>query len=321
MKILILGGTIFIGRHIVEAFLAAGHEVSVFTRGQSPDPLQPEVERLYGNRDHGPTGLHALLGREWDACIDVSGYNAQQVRCSTQALGSRVNRYLFVSSVAVYSDCDPVPITEDHLRKEPAAEEVTELDNVTYGKVKVTCENIVQEACKDRAILLRPQGVTGPFDPSQRYPWWIWRAALGGEMLAPGEGDDYLQVADVRDLAHFTVTALEQNLTGAFNIAGPRITWAEFMGVLGVENPIWVSAVILQKAKLNFMQLPLYRPAGHAQRRHMHLCSQHAMQAGYTMRTPVETVRDTREWALGQQYPEAITREQEAELIAQMRQG
>jgi 2'-hydroxyisoflavone reductase len=128
MTVLILGGTQFVGRHIVEALLAGGHKVSILTRGKSPDELPTQVERLRGDRDAGVLGLEALMGRSWDACVDVSGYTPRQVRPSAERLCARVKRYAFVSAVSVYGDPVHRPVRETHPRMPPADEDVTEVD-------------------------------------------------------------------------------------------------------------------------------------------------------------------------------------------------
>jgi len=169
MKFLVLGGTRFIGRHIVEALLGGGHLVSVFSRGASPDELPLCAERLRGNRNDGILGLAAVTGGRWDACIDVSGYTPRQVRASAELLCSAVSRYLFVSTVSVYKDSRDVPLLETHALLPGAAENVTEITGNTYGPLKVTCERIVHETYGERCTILRPQIVAGPFDPTGRH--------------------------------------------------------------------------------------------------------------------------------------------------------
>ena len=223
MKILILGGTQFIGRHLTLAFLAAGHAASILTRGLSPDD-PPEVERLRGDRDEGLAGLHALSDRTWDACIDVSGYTPRQVRPSAELLRAQVQRYVFISSVSVYGDTRRRPVVETDPLLPAAAQDVTEINGETYGPLKVTCEGIVQEVYGPWGTILRPQIVAGPHDPTGRYPYWVNRAVQGGEMLAPGDGTDHLQVIDVRDLARFAVRVVEDERGGVFNLVGPRFS-------------------------------------------------------------------------------------------------
>src|SRR5262245_42213646 len=236
MKILILGGTQFIGRHIVEVLLSAGHTVSILNRGKLHDELPAQVERLRGDRDEGAQALQVLAGRTWDACVDVSGYTPRQVRPSAEMLCRNVKRYLFVSAVSVYGDPDHGPVDETHPRIPPAREDVTEVGGETYGALKVACENIVHQLYGDRCTILRPQVVGGPHDHIGQLSYWVHRATLGGEMLAPGDGSDHVQIIDVRDLARFTRIVIENDLGGSFNLAGPRLTWAEFMQVLHAAN-------------------------------------------------------------------------------------
>jgi 2'-hydroxyisoflavone reductase len=320
MQLLILGGTQFVGRHIVEAFLAASHTVSILTRGVTVDELPATVERLRGDRDAGSAGLHTLEGRSWDACVDVSGYMPRQVRPSAEHLRSQAKRYLFISAVRVYGDPDRRPVRETHPLVPPAAEDVTEINNDTYGPLKVACEHIVQDIYGHRGTLLRPQVVVGPHDPSGRYTYWVNRAVEGGEMLAPGDGSDHIQVIDARDLARFVVMVVENDLGGVFNLVGPRITWAEFMHVLGANHVVWVNTEILRTAGLSEGGLPLFRPEHGAWSSLMDVNNERARAAGLTLTEPAITIKDTRAWSLGRDLPCALTAEREAELILNSRQ-
>jgi 2'-hydroxyisoflavone reductase len=321
MKILVLGGTQFVGRHIVEAMLAAGHTVSILNRGKLPDDLPAQVERLRGDRDEGMPALKVLAGRTWDACVDVSGYTPRQVRPSAEMLCDNVKRYVFVSAVSVYGDPDHGPVDETHPRMPPAGEDVTQVGGETYGALKVTCENIVQQLYTDRCTLLRPQVVAGPHDWIGQLSYWVQRATLGGEMLAPGDGSDHVQVIDVRDLARFTRTVIENDLGGSFNLAGPRLTWAEFMQLLHAENIVWVAAEIIKSAGLTFVELPLYRPKGSARSNLMHVSNERATKAGLTLTDPEITVKDTRAWLLDRKFTPALSPEIEAKLINIARHG
>jgi len=169
MRVLILSGTQFVGRQIVETLLSAGHMVSILTRGLSLDELPIQVERLRGDRDKGALGMQALAGRVWDVCVDVSGYTPRQVRPSAERLRKSMKRYVFVRAVSVYGDPTQRPVRETHPRMPPASDNVTEVNGETYGTLKVACEDIVQEIFADRCTLLRPQIVVGPHDPRGRY--------------------------------------------------------------------------------------------------------------------------------------------------------
>jgi 2'-hydroxyisoflavone reductase len=315
MNALILGGTRFIGRHIVEALLDAEHRVTVLNRGISRDELPAAVERLRGDRDRGVTGLEALTGRSWDACIDVSGYTPRQVRPSAEMLRAKVHRYVFVSAVSVYGDPQDRPVVETHARILPVAEDVTAVNGETYGALKVTCENLVHEIYGDRCTFLRPQVVVGPHDTWDRYTYWVRRGSRGGEMLAPGDGFDHVQFIDVRDLARFAKTTIENNLSGPFNLAGPRLTWAAFMQVLGADNLVWVADEIIQAAGVTEFELPLFRPEHGPRSGLMDVSNERARRAGLTLTDPKITMRDTKISIDEMECNPPLSPEREAELI------
>ena len=319
MNIVVLGGTHFIGRHIVEALLNGGHRVSVFSRGKSPDALPDHVERLRGDRNDGAAGLRALEGRSWDACVDVSGYTPKQVRPSAELLKDRVGQYVFVSTVSVYEDFGDTPVVETHRLLPEAAEDVTEITGETYGQLKVTCERIVGDVYGTRCTILRPQIVAGPFDPTGRHTYWVQRATQGGEMLVPGDGTDFVQLIDARDIARFTARAIEHGVSGIFNMSGPRLTWASFVSMLGVEHPVWVSAGLIDEAGLTFNEMPLYRPNGAERSSLMHVSHDRASAAGLALTDPQITIADVREWLRANPVPPALSPELERDLIARSR--
>ncbi len=320
LNVLVLGGTRFVGRHIVEALLAGGHHVSTFTRGVTFDDLPREVERLHGDRGEGPSGLAALTSRTWDACVDVSGYTAVHVRSSASALRDHIGRYVFISAVSVYGDPVTGPVRETHPTIRPAAEDITDVNGETYGPLKITCERIVAEYFPVRSTILRPQIIVGPHDPSGRYTYWVKRAELGGEVLAPGDGTDHVQVIDVRDVARFVRKAVEQDIDGVFNLAGARLTWSEFLQLIGVETPVWVPKEIITGARLSFLELPLYRPEHGARSGLMDVSADLTRGRGLEVTDPIVTVRDTRRWLEGQGLPPAaLSPRREAELIAAAR--
>lgn len=319
-QVLVLGGTRFVGRHIVEALLAAGHTVTVLTRGQSPDELPSTVERLQGDREQGAAGLQALAGRTWDACIDVSGYTPAAVRASAEALASSVGRYVFVSTVSVYAEQNRHPVRETDPLLPAAPEDLTEVTGESYGPLKVTCERIVHDVFADRATILRPQIVAGPFDHTARYPYWPDRAARaqqdGQPMLAPGSGQGHVQVIDARDFGRFAVQVLEDGTPGIFNVAGPRLTWAEFMGAIGTESVVWVDAATLEAQGIGWRDLPLYMADDSEQGGLMDVDATRALAAGLTLTDPATTARDTRAWSAGQSTEYGLTPQREAEALA-----
>jgi 2'-hydroxyisoflavone reductase len=316
MKVLVLGGTRFIGRHIVDALTNGGHEVTVFTRGTSPDDLPASVRRLHGDRKDGPAALEALRGGRWEACVDVSGYTPLQVRSSAEQLRDAVNRYVFVSTVSVYSDVPGQTIVETDPLLDEAAEAVTEVTGETYGPLKVTCERIVRSTYPDRFTILRPQIVAGPRDPTGRHTYWVQRASRDGEVLMPGDGSDHVQVVDARDIARFTVNSVERSIGGIFNMAGPRLTWKEFAEMLGVRHPTWLDAGILEEEQLTFAELPLYIRDGGPHSGYMHVRSERAQAAGFTTTDPRTTIRDTAEWLRAHPMSPVLSPERERQAIA-----
>ncbi|ACO47389.1 NAD-dependent epimerase/dehydratase family protein [Deinococcus deserti] len=315
MNVLVLGGTQFVGRHIVEAFLAAGHKVSILTRGKSADELPAQVERLQGDRNQGPQGLLALTDRQWDACVDVSGYTPGQVRASAELLRDRISQYVFISTVSVYAEPGRHPVREDDPLMPPAAEDVTEVTGETYGPLKVACERIVQDVYAENCAILRPQIVAGPYDHTARYPYWVDRASRGGEMLAPGDGSDHVQVIDARDQARFTVKVAEEKISGVFNLAGPRLSWSDFLEVLGAAQPHWVSYETLQSHGLGHRDLPLYLPEHSEQGGLMDVSPERALAAGLIHTAPSVTAADTRAWSQTAELSYALTPEREKEVL------
>src|SRR5919197_2019034 len=216
MRLLVLGGTKFLGRHTVDAALAAGHEVTTFTRGRTNPELFPEAEHLHGDRDGD---LETLRGRTWDGVVDTSGYVPRVVRQSAELLRDAVGRYVFVSSISVYADLsEPVteatPVAE---LEDPASEDVGE----HYGALKAACERLVEEGYGERSARVRAGLVVGPHDPTDRFTYWPRRLAAGGEVLGPGDPNAPVQFVDARDLAAWLVRLALEGPGGTFNATGP----------------------------------------------------------------------------------------------------
>lgn len=238
-----------------------------------------------------------------------------------------MGRYVYVSAVMAYAlPIDPAhrPVTEAQPLRPAAGEDVTDVDGDTYGPLKVACEGIVTHAFGDRATLLRPQVVAGPGDNTLRYAHWVQRAALGpvgGEMLAPGDGSDALQLIDVRDVAGFLRRVLERDLAGVFNLAGPRLSWRQFMQALGVAAPVWVPATVLHAADLAFGELPLYRHASHPLAALMDVSSAKAQAAGLLLTDPAQSIRDMQAWCQGRALGRTLSAQREAALMAAARRA
>jgi uncharacterized protein YbjT (DUF2867 family) len=214
MRILVLGGTQFLGRHVVEHALGDGHDVTLFNRGQTRPELFPEVERLRGDRDGA---LDELRGRDFDAVVDTSCYVPRIVRETIEALGD-VGHYTFVSSISVYADVSTPP---DESSPVKALNEPTEEWREAYGELKAQCEDVVRERYPD-AFVVRPGLIVGPWDPTGRFTYWPERLAEGGRVLAAAPVDADAQVIDVRDLASWIVRAAEDRLAGTINAVDRR---------------------------------------------------------------------------------------------------
>jgi len=221
VRILVLGGTSFVGRAIVDDALSAGADVTLFSRGKTGPELFPELTRLVGDRDAGDYA--ALRSGSWDAAVDVSGYLPRHVGQAMDALGDRVGRYLFISSHAVYRlDVGP-GATEDAPRRPPVrdVERTDDLDDETYGPSKVACEDDVIARYGERSTIVRPGKVAGPRDPSDMFTYWVRRASRGGRVALPGDPRQPIQVIDSRDLARLVVRLITDDRHGAFHAVGP----------------------------------------------------------------------------------------------------
>ncbi len=297
MRILILGGTGFIGPHMVRYAQYRGHDVTLFNRGRSNVGLFPGVETLIGDRDGR---LDNLRGRTWDAVIDNSGYVPRHVLDSAQLLESTTGRYLFTSTGSVY-DFDQDELPED-ARVLPIEDPASEDVNRFYGPLKVLCEEAVRETYGSRATVVRLHVVAGPGDPTDRFTYWPVRIDHGGPTIAPGLQTEPVQFVDVRDLAEFFVHLLESDTGGTFNAAGPTLqetSMAEFLyGIRAITSaPVsftWVDEAVLMEREARF---PLwYPPAGGATRGISRVRSNLAVAAGLTFRPLAETAFDTLEW-------------------------
>ncbi len=332
MKVLILGGTRFVGRHIVEAALARGHRVTLFNRGRSNARLFPQVEKLSGDRDIGDlASIQARIdaGATWDAVIDVNGYLPRVVRQSAELLHGLVKGYTLISTMHVYAS--PIPHHVDETAplyelKDPASEVITD---ETYRGLKVLCERVVDEVYSDRRLIIRPGLVVGPEDGTDRFPYYAARAAKGGEMLAPGSGEDPIQFIDARDLAEFVVTMTEKGASGIYNATGPDyvLTMRRVIETLRtvVDNGLkltWVDEVFLARNCVNpWMQMPLWIPLG-SENASIHDGNVNkAIAAGLKFRPLEETLRDIVEWELSRPADAprdpayGISLEREAELL------
>lgn len=333
MRLLMIGGTRFVGRHVVEAALAAGHEVTLFHRGVSGAELFPSVEHRFGDRDapDGPTapgGLAALADGRWDATIDTCGYVPRHVHALADVLGDRGGHYTFVSSVSAY-DRPPAGYREDARLATPPAPDVETVTGETYGGLKVACERAAVARFGTGSLIVRPTYVVGPHDVSWRFPWWVQRLARGGDVLAPGPADDPAQVIDARDMAAWMVALAEAARSGTFHAAAPGTTWADLLAtVAAVVAPAgtrlrWVDADALRAEGLDGYQLPMWS-GGDDDRFMLAADPTAAVEAGLRFRPLGDTIADTLAWAATAVPPATapgLPAEREAELLVRLAAG
>lgn len=228
MKLLILGGTSYVGRHIVTEALHRGHEVSLFTRGKTNTQLFKDTEQLIGDRDGG---LESLRDRYWDSVIDISGYFPRLVNDTAKLLHDSVRQYLFISTIAVY-DALQICQNEDSplINLGNISTEVLR-DLTTYGGLKVLCEQTVNHFFPQRCTHLRLSNVAGPYDNSERFTYWLHRLSTEDPVAVPAKPTQAFQWIDARDLAEFTLLSVEQSIYGTFNLAHPPSNWAYWLSV------------------------------------------------------------------------------------------
>ena len=298
MRLLLLGGTLFLGRHLVEAAGARGHHVTLFHRGRTNPRLFPDAEHLLGDRDGG---LEALGGGRWDAVIDTSGYLPRVVRAAAERMAVAAAHYTFISSISVYAEPQPgldesgavATIDSDHLEG---------VIGESYGALKALCERVVESAFPGRALLVRPGLLVGPHDPTDRFTWWVRRIARGGEVLAPGDPGAQVQLIDARDLAAWVVAMVERGEAGVFNATGPpaRLTLGRALEtcreVSGSDARFtWIDeAFLLERGVQPWSELPLWVPRADAA--FLQVDCRRAWSAGLRFRALEQTARDTLEW-------------------------
>lgn len=221
MKILSIGGTRFFGRAFVEEAARRGHEVTVFHRGESEPKDLSQVEHLHGDRKDG---LELLAGRSWDAILDTCAFVPREVSNLAAAIGDRIGHYTLVSSLSVHPDDLPVGATEETPTHQPPFPETEEVTEETYGPLKVACEVEAAAVFAGRLLVIRPGYIVGPHDPTDRFTYWVRRAAGGGEMLAAGPPDAPFQGIDARDLGTFVLERIEASDTATYGVVGPAET-------------------------------------------------------------------------------------------------
>jgi len=332
LDILVLGGTGFLGPHMVREALIRGHRVSLFNRGRSNVDLFPDLTLYVGDRDNG---LDALKGHRWDAVIDNSGYVPRHVADSARLLRSSTTHYLFISSISVYASF-AVPNDEHSPVATLADESVEEVTGETYGALKALCEKKAADIIDaDDLTILRPTYVCGAGDHTDRFSYWPVRTARGGEMLWPGTRDDKIQIIDVRDLAVFTLDCLERRIAGTFNTVTPAGAYS--MGDLHDDSKAitasdmqatWVDTDFIMQQKLSEgRSLPIWAPPKGDTAGLAFVNGEKAVAAGLYNRPMRETVRDVMTWwatrpeERRQNLHAGLTAEREEELLAIYKAG
>lgn len=304
MNVLIIGGTRFVGRHIVDVLLERGHRVTLFNRGISNASAFAQVEQVHGDRVRD---LHRLDGRTWDAVVDACGYTPDAVEQSARYFAERTGRYVFISTISVYDfNAAAACIDEDSpLAVLPAGADRSSVTPESYGPLKTLCETVVRSTYRHRASIVRPGLVAGPHDPTDRFTYWPVRVDAGGTVLAPETPQHPVQYIDARDLAHFTLRLLEAADGGTYNAVTPpgAVTFGELFeacrrAAASGTSEQWVDGGFLQEHGVQpWSDLPMWVPAGPEFSGHLSVSGARALVHGLEPRPVADTVRDTLAWA------------------------
>lgn len=330
MKVLVVGGTQFVGYHIVVALLQHGHDVTVFHRG-ADCTVHPQAKHIHGDRNKD---VELLSNEQWDAVIDSCGYFPRQVKMTAEALRPKISGvFCFVSTISVY-DLDAQNMDEDATKakfKEGTDPTTEVVDGDSYGPLKVDCEKAILDCYGNRALIVRPGLIVGPRDHTQRFAYWLRRVHEGGRVLVPGSQDRPVQFVDVRDLAEFVVLGIENNLTGIFNATGPKDALTmknlldamqEAIGQKGTEY-IWAdNDALLAQGLEEWVSFPLWLLKDGIFTANI----QKGIAAGLALRPLRETIVDCLNWELNEASHKApsnfgISREREAELLGKLAQS
>jgi 2'-hydroxyisoflavone reductase len=327
VRVLVLGGTVFLGRHLVETLLARGHEVTLFHRGVRGRELFPNVERVLGHRATDIDRLPA--GARWDAVVDTSGYVPGVVETSARALRERVERYVFVSSASVYDISLPTIDETSRILELPDGASRDTMQPETYGALKALCERAAIDAFgTNRTFVVRPGLIVGPYDPTDRFTYWPLRFARGGDVVVPDDLDAPVQWIDVRDLAEFIVAAVEHERSGVVNTVGPaepatlRTVLEACAAVAGTPSRLVPVALdtLKERGIEGWTDIPLWVPPDDGSEGVTRVDRTRGLALGMRYRPLETTVADTLRWARTERgdapLKAGLTPEREAELLA-----
>jgi 2'-hydroxyisoflavone reductase len=341
MKILIIGGTKFLGRHLIDAALQNNHEVTLFNRGTkySEDAIET-VEQIHGDRN---SELEKLAGRNWDVCIDTCGYLPQSVAASAGFLRDAVGQYIFISSISAYADFreqnadETAPLAELSAEQRERFEKIDPRGELTgpvlgdmYGALKVLCEREAETAMPERVLVVRPGLIVGEYDWTDRFSYWVLRAAKGGTILAPGDPNRFVQFIDARDLAGWIVKMAEENQNGIFNATGRpfAVTFRKFLEEIESVTQsdagfVWVTEDFLTAENVApWSEMPLYLNESDADwQGFLSANIDKALAKGLELRPLRETIRATLNWrkSIDDELKAGISAEREAELLEKWR--
>jgi nucleoside-diphosphate-sugar epimerase len=328
MRILVLGGTGFLGPSFVREAQARGHKLTLFNRGKTNPHLFPDLEQIHGDRK---VDLAGLKGRTWDAVVDTSGYVPAVVRRSAEALKDSVGHYVFISTISVYDKPPVAGVDESGAVGKLADETVEKVSEQTYGPLKALCEREAERGFAGRATVVRPGLIVGPEDPTDRFTYWPVRLDRGGEVMAPGDAAiDRIQIIDVRDLAAWTLVAIEKRHVGVYNAVGPRdpLSVGAFLEAgrkaVGPNARLtWLPAAFLEKNKVEpWSDMPVWVPTSGEDGGMARVDCRRAIERGLTFRPIEETFRDTLAWWKAQpadrqaKLKAGLAPEREAEVLA-----
>ncbi|HEX9993343.1 MAG TPA: NAD-dependent epimerase/dehydratase family protein [Acidimicrobiales bacterium] len=321
MRVLVIGGTVFLGRHVVDLALERGDDVTIFHRGRHPSHRPGDVEEVLGDRDV-PGDLGALAGRSWDAVVDTSAYRPRQVTTAVEAVGAGAGHWSFVSSISVYAEGVAAPVDETSAVRPPPADGDAAPLPEAYGELKLACELALAGLLPRRGLSVRAGLIVGPEDPSDRFTWWVRLLDEGGEVLAPAVPDQPVQVVDVRDLAAFLLDAAAAGAAGVVNGVGPAE--ATLADLLAGADVTWVDeAWLLDQGVEPWTDVPLWVPSDDPEAGLLHCDDTRARALGLRARPLAATVADTAAWDRGRDRSAPLRAglppERVAELLAAWR--